>query len=510
MNKTLRSSRLARTAAWTALPLLCAALALPAQAQSGNATKGNAKTAPKNSKSAPKRPAAKPAAKAPAKKPVTTPAKSATPAASSAAPAAAPAAAASAGPREADYIVAVVNSEPITNNEVRARAARVQQQLAERGAPTPPTADLRKEVLERLISERAQLQYARETGIKVDDAALEQAELAIARQNELKSIDELHRQVQQQMGITVKDFQDDIRNQVTLARLREREIEPKLKVSDAEVDAYIREQTGARAPGQDINLAMILVAVPEGASAAERAKLQQRADDVARRAKAGEDFAQLATEFSDANNRGRDGGVLGMRSADKYPDLFVRATQRSRVGDIVGPLKSDAGFHVIKVLERKRNNDLPEVRIPQTHAHHILLKVGANQSERVARDRAADMRRRILAKQADFETLARENSQDESAAQGGDLGWVSPGQFVPEFEQAMNNLDPGQISPPIVTRFGVHLIRVDERSERTLSSDEQRQVARNILREKKAQESFDTWAREVRGRSYIEYRDPPR
>lgn len=492
------------------MPLLCAALALPAQAQSGNATKGNAKTAPKNSKAAPKRPAVKPAAKAPAKKPVTTPAKSATPAASSAVPAAAPAAAASAGPREADYIVAVVNSEPITNNEVRARAARVQQQLAERGAPTPPTADLRKEVLERLVSERAQLQYARETGIKVDDAALEQAELAIARQNELKSIDELHRQVQQQMGITVKDFRDDIRNQVTLARLREREIEPKLKVSDAEVDAYIREQTGARAPGQDINLAMILVAVPEGASAAERAKLQQRADDVARRAKAGEDFTQLATEFSDANNRGRDGGVLGMRSADKYPELFVRATQRSRVGDIVGPLKSDAGFHVIKVLERKRNNDLPEVRIPQTHARHILLKVGANQSERVARDRAADMRRRILAKQADFETLARENSQDESAAQGGDLGWVSPGQFVPEFEQAMNNLDPGQISPPIVTRFGVHLIRVDERSERTLSSDEQRQLARNILREKKAQESFDTWAREVRGRSYIEYRDPPR
>ena len=510
MTKTLRSFRLARTAAWTALPLLCAALALPVQAQSGNtATKGNAKTAPKNSKSAPKRPAAKPAAKTPAKKPAATPAKPAAPAASSAAPAAAPAAAASAGPREADYIVAVVNTEPVTNNEVRARTARVQQQLSERGAPPAPSADLRKEVMERLISERAQLQYARETGIKVDDAALEQAELAIARQNELRSVEELHRRVEQ-TGIAIKDFRDDIRNQVTLARLREREIEPKLKVTDAEVDAYIREQTGARAPGQDINLAMILVAVPESATADERAKLQARAEEVARRAKAGEDFAKLATEFSDANNRGRDGGVLGLRSADKYPELFVRATQRSRTGDIVGPLKSEAGFHVLKVVERKRNNDLPEVRIPQTHARHILLKVGPNQSERVARDRAADMRRRIVAKQADFETLARENSQDESAAQGGDLGWVSPGQFVPEFEQAMNNLDPGQISPPIVTRFGVHLIRVDERTERTLSSDEQRQLARNILREKKAQESFETWAREVRGRAYIEYRDPPR
>ena len=490
------------------MPLLCAALALPAQAQSsGTTAKGNAKTTPK--KAAPKRPAAPP--KAASKKPATPAAKPA-PAASSAAPAAAAhaAAATSAGPREADYIVAVVNSEPVTNNEVRARAARVAQQLTERGAPAPPMAELRKEVMERLISERAQLQYARETGIKIDDAALEQAELAIARQNNLKTIDELHRQVQKEMGITVKDFRDDIRNQVTLARLREREIEPKLKVTDSEVDAFIRQQTGAAAPGQDINLAMILVAVPESATAEERARLQARAEEVARKAKAGEDFAKLATEYSDANNRGRDGGVLGLRTADKYPDLFVRATQRTRVGDVVGPLKSDAGFHVLKVLERKRNNDLPEVRIPQTHAHHILLKVGPNQSERVALDRAADMRRRILAHQADFETLARQNSQDDSAADGGDLGWVSPGQFVPEFEQAMNNLDPGQISPPIVTRFGVHLIRVDDRTERTLSSDEQRQLARNMMREKKAQESFETWAREVRGRAYVEYRDPPR
>ena len=494
MTKTLRPTRLTR-AAWAALPLLCAALALPAHAQSGNSpsranSKSNAKTSAKPAPKAATKPAAKPAASASA------------PSATASAPTAG-------GPQEADYIVAVVNSEPVTNNEVRARSARAVEQLTERGV-TPPAPDvLRKEVLERLISERAQLQYARETGIKVDDAALEQAELSIARQNNLRSVDELHRRVEQS-GIALKDFKDDIRNQVTLARLREREIEPKLRVTDSEVDAFIREQTGAKAPGQDLNLAMILVAVPEGASADERARLQARADEVARRAKAGEDFAKLATEFSDANHRGRDGGVLGMRPSDKYPELFVRATQRAKVGDVVGPLQSDAGFHVLKVLERKRNTDLPEVRIPQTHAHHILLKVGPNQSERVAVDRAADMRRRILAKQADFETLARQNSQDESAAQGGDLGWTSPGQFVPEFEQAMNNLDPGQISPPIVTRFGVHLIRVDERTERTLSSDEQRQLARNMLREKKAQESFDTWAREIRGRAYVEYRDPPK
>ena len=508
MTNTSRLFPLPR-AAWAALPLLCTALALPAYAQSGDSGKqrANSTAASKRAAQPAKKPAAKPAAKAGAKP-------TASPAASSAAPAAAAASAprspvANAGPREADYIVAVVNSEPVTNNEVRARTARVLQQLTERGAAAPPADQLRKEVMDRLISERAQLQYARETGIKVDDAALEQAELAIARQNELRSVAELHRRVEQS-GIAIKDFRDDIRNQVTLARLREREIEPKMKVTDSEVDTFIRQQTGNQAPGQDVNLAMILVAVPENASAEERARLQARADEVARRAKAGEDFTKLATEYSDANNRGRDGGVLGMRAADKYPELFIRATQRTRVGDTVGPLKSDAGFHVLKVLERKRNNDLPEVRIPQTHARHILLKIGPTQSERVATDRAADMRRRILAKQADFETLARENSADESAAEGGDLGWVSPGQFVPEFEQAMNNLDPGQVSPPIVTRFGVHLIRVDERTERTLSSDEQRQLARNMLREKKAQEAFDTWAREIRGRAYVEYRDPPK
>jgi len=415
----------------------------------------------------------------------------------------------SVGPREADFIVAVVNTEPVTNNEVRARMARAQRQMAERGLSAPPSEQLRKEMLERLISERAQLQYAREQGLKVDDAALAQAELAIARQNQLTSVEELHRRIQQE-GLTLKDFQSDVRNQVLLARLREREIEPKLKITDAEVDAFIREQTGARPGAVELNLAMILVAVPEQATAEETARLRARADEAARRARAGEDFGKLAEEFSDANNRGRDGGVLGLRPADRYPDLFVRSTQRARVGDIVGPVKSDAGFHVLKVLERKQSNDLPEVKIPQTHVRHILLRVGPSQSEQVARERLADFRRRIESGQATFEELARQYSQDDSAREGGDLGWATQGQFVPEFEQAMDNLNPGQISDPVVSRFGLHLIRVDGRREQVLTAAEQRQLARNMLREKKAQEAFDTWAQEVRGRAYVEYRDTPR
>lgn len=482
---------------WLLLPLACLALALPLQAQT-SATRA--------------KPAAKaPARKAPAKAPARTPARQAAPApapAAAAAPAAAHAPApASAAPREADFIVAIVNTEPLTNHEVRARMARAQRQLAERSLSAPPSDQLRREMLERLISERAQLQYAREHGLQVDDAALAQAELSIARQNQLTSIEELHRRIEQE-GLTVQDFRDDVRNQVLLARLREREIEPRIQVSDSEVEAYIREQTGAG--HVELNLAMILVAVPEGGDAAETARLQARADEVARRARAGEDFAALALEFSDANNRGRDGGVLGLRPADRYPELFVQGTQRARVGDIVGPLRSGAGFHVLKVLERQQSQELPEVRIPQTLVRHILLSTGPTQSEQVARERAADFKRRIQAGQASFDELARQHSQDDSAADGGVLGWANPGQFVPEFEQAMNNLDNGQVSDPVTSRFGVHLIQVDARREQVLSAAEQRQLARNILRERKAQEAFETWAQEVRGRAYVEYREPPK
>ncbi|HMN21682.1 MAG TPA: peptidylprolyl isomerase [Ottowia sp.] len=418
------------------------------------------------------------------------------------------AAAAGSTSRQADYIVAVVNSEPVTNHEVRARAARAEREMQARGLPPPPAAELRKEILERLIAERAQLQYAREIGLKVDAAVLAQAELAIARQNQLPSVEALHRQIERE-GISVREFQDDLRNQVLLARLREREIEPQLRVSDAEIDAFIREQTGAQPGVPEINLAMILVAVPEHADAAEVERLKARADEVARRARAGEDFAALAVEFSDANQRGRDGGVLGLRPTQQYPGLFIQSTQGVRTGGIAGPVKSDAGFHVLKVLERKVNREPPEVRIPQTEVRHILLKIGPTQSEQVARERLADYKRRIQSGQATFAELARAHSQDASAADGGELGWAAPGQFVPEFEQAMNNLDPGQVSDPVTTRFGVHLIQVEGRREQVLTGAEQRELARNMLREKKAEEAFETWAREVRGRAYVEYREPP-
>ena len=484
--------------------LICAVLpalmglAGAAQAQSApGAAPAKATRAAKSSKSAKPPKASKPAA-APASAPASAPAQ-----------AAASAPTAAGAPAEADYIVAVVNTEPVTNNEVRARVARALREMGERGMVPPPAATLRQQVLERLISERAELQYAREIGLKVDDTMLTQAQLSIARQNGLASVDELYRRVQQE-GIPVKDFVDDVRNQVLLAQLREREIAPRVRVTDAEVDAFIREQTGATAAQPELNLAMILVEVPEGASAEDVTKLQKRADEVAQKARAGEDFAKLASEYSDANKRGSDGGVLGLHPLDKYPELFVKSTQGVRVGGIAGPVRSPAGFHILKVLERKVNRDLPEVKIPQTHVRQILLKVGPSQSAQVARERLADFKRRIQSGQASFSQLARQYSQDDTAADGGDLGWVTPGQFAPELDQVVGNLDAGQISDPIVTGNTVHLLQVEGRREQVLTSAQQRQMARNMLREKMATEAFDTWAKEVRGRAYVEMREPPK
>ena len=484
--------------------LICAVLpalmglAGAAQAQPApGAAPAKATRAAKSSKSAKPAKASQPAA-APASAPASAPV-----------PAAASAPAAAGAPAEADYIVAVVNTEPVTNNEVRARVARALREMGERGMVPPPAATLRQQVLERLISERAELQYAREIGLKVDDTMLTQAQLSIARQNGLASVDELYRRVQQE-GIPVKDFVDDVRNQVLLAQLREREIAPRVRVTDAEVDAFIREQTGATAAQPELNLAMILVEVPEGASAEDVTKLQKRADEVAQKARAGEDFAKLASEYSDANKRGSDGGVLGLHPLDKYPELFVKSTQGVRVGGIAGPVRSPAGFHILKVLERKVNRDLPEVKIPQTHVRQILLKVGPSQSAQVARERLADFKRRIQSGQASFSQLARQYSQDDTAAEGGDLGWVPPGQFAPELEQVVGNLDAGQISDPIVIGNTVHLLQVEGRREQVLTSAQQRQLARNMLREKKATEAFDTWAKEVRGRAYVEMREPPK
>ncbi len=420
-------------------------------------------------------------------------------------PAGSAAATSAAQPRQADYIVAVVNSEPITNNEVRSRMERVEQQIASQGGPQPSSARLAKEVLDRLILEKIQLQLAAESGIKVDDLAVSQAAQSVARQNSV-SMDEMYRRLAQD-GITRDRFLQELRNQLLMQRLREREVESRVRVSDLDVDQFLRDQQNTTDPAKiEINLGHILVVVPENASPEIVEQRRERAQKAADRVRAGESFATVAREVSDASEAA-SGGELGLRPADRYPELFVSATQNEPVGSIVGPIRSPAGFHVLKVLER--NKGAAATMAVQTHARHILLRVGPQLTESQAADQLADYRRRIQAGTADFATLAREHSQDGSAKDGGDLGWAGPGRYVPEFEEALNGLKPGEISQPVVSRFGVHLIQLLDRREAKLTQREQRDMVRDVVREKKLDEAYANWVQEIRGRAYVEYRDPP-
>ena len=414
-------------------------------------------------------------------------------------------------PQPADFIVAVVNSEPITNNEVRAEMQRILQQISQQRRPLPDSKLLASQVLERLINDKAQLQLARETGVRVDDAAIDLAEQNIARQNQL-DVAELRRRIAAE-GLVLSQFRDQLRDQLMLTRLRERDVEPRVRVTDLEVDQYLQEQLQAGSidpASQEINLAQILVAVPDAATPVQIAALEAKAQRALQRARAGEDFVALVLEFSDATDSTSraNGGQLGLRTADRYPPLFVESTQTLGVGDVSAVVRSGAGFHVLKVIEKKTTG-LPAMAVTQSRARHILLRVSPQLSEAAARAKLADFKKRIVAGKADFAALARESSQDGSAAQGGDLGWANPGMFVPEFEEVMNRLTPSQVSDPLVSRFGVHLIQLMERRKAALSPREQRETVRALLREKKLDEAYVTWAQDLRGRAYVEMREPP-
>ncbi|MDM0075270.1 peptidylprolyl isomerase [Variovorax sp. J2P1-59] len=407
--------------------------------------------------------------------------------------------------RSAEYIVALVNSEPITNTEVQARAVRILRDNPE--ASRYSRQELMRLVLDRLINERAQMQVAKEQGIKIDDIAIDQAEQTVARNNQI-SVTELRRRVAEE-GLSQEQFRRELREQLTLIRLRDREIEGKIKITDVEVDQFIRDQrSGSNAAiAPNINIAQLLVAVPESASEADVAKLQQRAQGLAQRARAGEDFTKLVQEFSDAPDRA-SGGAIGMRSADRYPPLLVDATQSTPVNGIAGPVRSNAGFHVLKLLSKAQPGASDAV-VTQTQVRHILLLNDSKRSTAESIAKLNQFKQQLQNGTADFAVLARDNSQDGSAKDGGDLGWARPGQFVPEFEEAMNRLAPGQISDPLVSRFGVHLIQVVGRRDAKLSQAEQREAARALLRQKRIAESTETWAQEVRARAYVEMREPP-
>lgn len=412
----------------------------------------------------------------------------------------------STAPRSADFIVAVVNSEPVTNYEVSSRLARAEAQLAQQGGAMPPREAIAREVLNRIILEKIQLQQARELGLKVDDYAVSQVEQNVANQNSV-TVEQLHARLASD-GISKERFREDLRNQLLQQRLREREVDGRVKVTDLDIDQYLRdEQKNTSAAATEINLGHVLVLVPENATPEQVAERKARAQLALDKLRDGSDLAAVARAYSDAPESTNPGGLLGLRPADRYPELFVKATQAEPVGSLVGPVRSPAGFHILKVVERVVPG-MPTT-VVQNHARHILLRTGPQMSERMAAERLAEYRRRVLAGQGDFAALAREHSQDGSAKEGGDLGWAGPGRYVPEFEQALDALQPGGISEPVVSRFGVHLIQLLERRQAKLTQREQRDMVRNVVREKKLDEAYATWAQELRGRAYVEMREAP-
>lgn len=402
-------------------------------------------------------------------------------------------------PALADRIVAVVNDEVITLYELRSRIDSAVSQLQRQGTPLPPRDALEQQMLERLIMDKVQLQYARETGLRIDDVQLEQALLRIAASNKM-SIGQF-RQALEKDGVVFAKFREEIREEMTIARIREREVENKIVISEIEVDNYLASEA-AQGGDAEYQVAHILLRAPEAASPEQIQKLRIKADQVFARVQQGEDFAQLAALYSDAPD-GLQGGSLGWRALDRLPGIFAEAVGKLQPGETPPILRSSNGFHIIKLIDKRGGAAMSAVQ--QTHARHILIKVNELVSESEAKHKLEDLRER-LANGANFAELARLFSQDGSAAKGGDLGWIYPGDTVPEFERAMNQLPIGQVSQAVQTPFGFHLIEVLERRVQDASSDRQRAQVRQVLRERKLDEAYQDWLRQLRDRAYVENR----
>jgi peptidyl-prolyl cis-trans isomerase SurA len=408
-----------------------------------------------------------------------------------------------------DRIVAVVNSDVVTASELNERVASALRELRRQGTPLPEPGVLEKQMLERLILEKAQLQLARDTGLRVDEVQIDRAIERIAESNKLTLL--AFRNALEADGVSFERFREDLRLQIVLTRLREREVEDKIQVGDSEIDLYLAESTGdadskAGGLGAEYNLAHILVRLPEQAAPERIEQARARAEKVVAEARSGAAFAKLAASYSDGGDA-LQGGAMGWRQQDRLPEIFSAALKELRPGEVSGVLRSPAGFHVLKLLERRgASAAIGGEPVTQTRARHILVRTNEIVSEADARRRLADLRERIVTGGANFADLARLHSEDGSAARGGDLDWVYPGDVVPEFERATNALKPGEISQPVKTPFGWHLIQVLERRTADMSAERRRLAARQALRERKVDEAYQEWLRQLRDRAYVEIR----
>lgn len=409
-------------------------------------------------------------------------------------------------PVEADRIVAVVNDEAITSLELKTRLAAVERQLRGQNVQMPAREILEKQLLERMITDRVQLQFAKETGIRVSDIELDAALRRIAEGNRLSLAD--FRAALEKDDITWAKFREEIRGEITLSRLREREVESRIVISDGEIANYLANPEAGGNSAGEVSIAHIIVRIPEQATPDQLMRIGARAQSAFDQLRRGDDFAKVAASFSDAPD-GLSGGSMGTRPLDRLPPLYADAVRKLKPGETSDILRSPAGFHIVKLVERHGGGLTAATAQKQTRARHILIKVNELVSADEARRKLVSLKERID-NGTDFAELARLHSNDLSASKGGDLGWLYEGDTVPDFEHAMNALEINQVSQPVQSPFGFHLIQVLERRTEGATVERRRLAARQVLRERKSDEAYQDWVRQMRDGAYVDYHDKER
>ncbi len=411
--------------------------------------------------------------------------------------------------RSIDEVIAVVDTSLVTKLELENRVALIEKQFKAANRALPPADDLKAQVLERLISERIQQNLAKEAGIKVSDRDLDRILGNIAAQSKL-SVAELKLKVEKE-GANFNKYKEEIRKEVQAARLREREVDARVQVSESEIDSYISEKNRGKvlqAGNDEIYLAQLVVALPVNASESDVLAAKNKAEEVLKQASVEKDFLAYGKKIAlpGSGVRVED---LGYRTLDRLPQLFVDGAQGVGSNQMIPRvLQSGAGFHIIKVIDRKGTlaANVQNIVVTQTQARHILLRHRPGVTDLEAQRRLNGFRDQIKVKASDFALLAKKHSEDGSAPNGGNLGWMSPGELVPEFEQAMNQLNINEVSDPVRTEFGWHLIQVVERRQAQLSADKQRDYARAAIREKKMDQAYQDWLRQIRDAATVEIR----
>jgi peptidyl-prolyl cis-trans isomerase SurA len=405
-----------------------------------------------------------------------------------------------AAPLEIDRIVAVVNNAVITEHELKSRVEQALRQLADQKTALPPRRLLEKQLLERMITEKALMQIAEDTNIRFEGLALDRAIARIAQGNNMSP--EAFRKALESEGTDFNAFREQIRREMTISRLKEREVDNKLVITDAEIDNFLANASQITNQQDEFKLAHILVLTPEGASPEKLAELKAKAEKALKELNAGADFVQVSAAYSDTQNAVQ-GGTLGWRSEGQLPALYASALRDMKAGDLSTVLKSGNGYHILKLLDKRGKN--VQTMVKQTHARHILVKTNEVVSDHDAKTRLLLLKERIE-NGADFAELAKLHSDDLSASRGGDLNWLNPGDTVPEFERTMDALKPNDISAPVQSPFGWHLIQVLERRDQDVTQERKRLDARRAIRERKSEEAFEDWVRQARDRAYVENR----